>query len=169
MPLREWPPRDAGKWRFALVHSVRTAVAAVASVLTARLFHLSETYWAAITTMVVMQSSLGAALTDSWQRFVGTAFGSLVGAIAATYFEPQALVLGVSVFILGLVCTAIKADRSAYRFGGIALAIVLLVPRTGPARQIAFHRFTEVSIGIVVALALTLLWPERDFPRAPAS
>ena len=29
-------------------------------------------------------------------------------------------------------------------FGGVALAIVLLVPRTGPAWQIAFHRFVEV-------------------------
>lgn len=160
--------KDVGKWRSALVHSVRTAVAAVVSVLTARLFHLPETYWAAITTMVVMQSSLGAALTVSWQRFVGTALGSTVGAIAATYFEPHVLVLGASVLMLGLVCTAIKADRSAYRFGGIALAIVFLVPRRGPAWQIALHRFTEVSIGIVVALFLTLLWPEPDSPITPA-
>lgn len=159
--------KDTGKWRSVLVHSVRTAVAAVVSVLTARLFHLPETYWAAITTMVITQSSLGAALTVSWQRFVGTAVGSLVGAIAASYFEPQALVLGVSVLLLGLVCSAIRADRSAYRFGGIALTIVLLVPRTGPAWRIALHRFTEVSIGIVVALVLTLLWPEQNPPLAP--
>jgi uncharacterized membrane protein YccC len=66
-------------------------------------------------------------------------------------------------FILGLLCAATKSDRSVYRFGGIALAIVLLVPRTGFAWQIAFHRFAEVSIGIAVALFLTLVWPEREF------
>ena len=54
------------------------------------------------------------------------------------------------------------SDRSAYRFGGVALAIVMLVPRTRPAWQIAWHRFAEVSIGIGVALAMTVLWREKE-------
>jgi hypothetical protein len=49
-----------------------------------------------------------------------------------------------------------------YRFGGVALAIVLLVPRTGAPWQIAIHRFVEVSIGIGVALLLSVVWPERE-------
>jgi len=36
------------------------------------------------------------------------------------------------------------------------------VPRTGPAWQIALHRFIEVSVGIGVALILSVLWPERE-------
>ena len=35
-----------------------------------------------------------------------------------------------------------------------------LVPRTRPPWQIAFYRFTEVSIGI--ALILALVWPEKE-------
>src|SRR5216683_8417113 len=80
-----------------LVHSLRTAVAAVASVLVARLFRLPEAYWAAITTLVITQSSLGAALAVSWQRFVGTALGAAVGAMVASYFGPHVLVFGASV------------------------------------------------------------------------
>jgi uncharacterized membrane protein YccC len=56
----------------------------------------------------------------------------------------------------------LRSDRTAYRFGAVTLAIVLLIPRTGLARQIAFHRFAEVSIGIAVALILTVVWPERE-------
>lgn len=145
-----------------VVHSVRTALAVVASVLAARLIRLPETYWAPITTVVITQSSLGAALKVSGQRFVGTALGAIVGAIVASYFGPHLLVFGASIFILGLICAAAHADRSAYRFGGIALAIVLLVPRVEPAWRIAFHRFAEVSIGIGVALIFTLVWPEKD-------
>ncbi len=145
-----------------MVHSARTAVAVVASVLVARLFRLPETYWAAVTTLVITQSSLGAAFTVSWQRFVGTVLGAIVGAIVASNFGPHVLVFGMSVFILGLLCAVAHADRSAYRFGGVTLAIVLLVPRTGPAWQIALHRFAEVSIGIAVALLLTVVWPERE-------
>ncbi len=145
-----------------VAHSARTAVAAVASVLVARLFRLPEAYWAPITTLVITQSSLGAALAVSRQRFVGTVLGAVVGAIVASYFGPNVLVFGAGVFVLGLLCAVAHADRSAYRFGGVTLAIVLLVPRTGPAWRIAFHRFAEVSIGIGVALMFALVWPEKE-------
>jgi uncharacterized membrane protein YccC len=145
-----------------VVHSARTAIVAVASVLVARLFRLPETYWSAITTLVITQSSLGAALTVSWQRLVGTALGAVVGAIVASHFGPRVLVYGICVFLLGLLCAVAHSDRNAYRFGGVTLAIVMLVPRTGPATRIAFHRFAEVSIGIGVAVVLTWLWPEPE-------
>jgi uncharacterized membrane protein YgaE (UPF0421/DUF939 family) len=145
-----------------VVHSARTAVAAIVSVLVARLFRLPEAYWAAITTLVITQSSLGAALTVSWRRLVGTVLGAAVGALVASHFGPHLLVFGICVFILGLLCAVARADRSAYRFGGVTVAIVLLVPRPGPVWRIAFHRFAEVSIGIGVALLLAWLWPEED-------
>ena len=145
-----------------LLHAVRTAVAALASLLVARLLRLPEAYWAPITTLVITQSSLGAALAVSWQRFVGTALGAVVGAIVASYFEPHALLFACSVLFLGLICGLLRSDQASYRFGGITLAIVMLVPRAGPAWQIAFHRFAEVSIGIAVALVLTVVWPERE-------
>jgi len=126
------------------------------------LFRLPESYWAAITTLVITQSSLGAALTVSWQRFVGTALGAVLGGIVASYFPSQLLVFGICVFILGLLCAVAHSDRNAYRFGGVTLAIVLLIPRTNPAWKIAFHRFAEVSIGIGVALIFAWVWPEKE-------
>ena len=149
-------------WLPVVVHSARTAVAAVASLLVARSFRLPEAYWAPITTLVITQSSLGAAFKVSWQRIAGTALGALVGAIVASRFGPRVLVFGAGVFLLGLLCAAARSDRSAYRFGGVTLAIVLLVPRAGPAWQIAFHRCAEVFIGIGVALVLTVVWPEKE-------
>jgi len=149
-------------WWPVLVHSVRTAVAAVVSVLVAKLFRLPETYWAPITTLVITQSSLGAALAVSWQRLIGNALGAAVGAIVASYFGPNMLVFGVSIFILGLLSYVVRSNRSAYRFAGVTLAIVLLVRRTGPAWRIALHRFAEVSIGIGVALILAVVWPEGE-------
>jgi len=149
-----------------VAHSVRTAAAAVASLLVARLFRLPEAYWAPITTLVITQSSLGAALAVSWQRFLGTVLGAAVGAVVARYFGPQVLVFGAGVFVLGLLSAAARSDRSAYRFSGITLAIVILVPRTASPSQIALHRCAEVFIGIGVALILTVLWPETEAPPA---
>lgn len=154
--------RVKGRLLPVLSHSTRTAVAAVASLLVARLFTLPEAYWAPLTTLVITQSSLGAALTVSWQRSVGTVLGGAVGVIAATFFGRGVLVFAVGVFLLGLLCALIRSDRSAYRFSGITLAIVLLVPRTGPPSQIAWHRCAEVFIGIGVALLLTMVWRDRE-------
>jgi uncharacterized membrane protein YccC len=162
-------PMEAGprvRWQ-VVVHSVRTAVAAVVSLVVARLFGLTEAYWAPITTLVITQSSLRETLAVSWHRFIGTALGALVGAIVAIQIGPNLLAFGAGVLALGLVCALVRSDRTGYRFGGVTLAIVLLVPRTNSAWSIAFHRFAEVSIGIAVALVLTVLWPESDDSAAP--
>ena len=145
-------------------HAVRTAVAAVVSLLVARLFRLPESYWAAISCLVVMQSTLGAALTISVHRGVGTAIGVVLGALAATWFQGNALVFGAAVLLIGLMCAALRIDRSAYRYASVALAIVMLITRAQNPWIVAAHRFVEVSIGIAVALALTSAWPERRSP-----
>ncbi|MGB2669873.1 MAG: FUSC family protein [Candidatus Acidiferrum sp.] len=155
-------PSSFGGGQSIWVHSMRTAVVAVASVLVARVFRLPEAYWALITSVVVTQSSLGAALAVSWQRFFGTALGAFAGAIVASRFEPHVAVFGISVFLLGLLCAAVHADWSAYRFAGITLAIVLLIPRADPPWKTAFHRCAEVSIGIAVALLFAAVWPEGE-------
>lgn len=159
------PAEKPSSTRLTVVeHSVRTAVAAMASLLVARLFSLPETYWAPITTLVITQSSLGAAFPVSRQRFVGTVLGALVGGFVASHFRTNVSVFGAGILILGLLCGVVGAERSAYRFGGVTLAIVLLVPRTNPPWRVAFHRFAEVSVGIAVALLFAITWPEGEDP-----
>ena len=58
--------------RLVVEDAARTALAAVVSFLVARLLRIPEAYWATISTIIVMQSTLGAALTVSWQRLAGT-------------------------------------------------------------------------------------------------
>ena len=148
--------------RQVVVHSLRTALAAIVSLVVARLFGLSEAYWAPITTLVITQSSLRETSSLSRHRLIGTALGALVGAIAAIQIGSNLLAFGAGVVVLGLLCALVGSDRDAYRFGGVTLAIVLLVPRTNSPWHVASHRFAEVSIGIGIALLLTVLWPESE-------
>ena len=150
-----------------LTNAARTAVAAVVSLLVARLFPLTEIYWAAISAVIVMQSTLSEALPISAQRFIGTAIGAIFGGFVAMYFPGNVAAFGVAVFVIGLLCAALKMDRGAYRHAGFTLAIVILVPRAGNVWVIATHRFFEVSIGIVVGLVLSAVWPEQT--AVPAS
>jgi uncharacterized membrane protein YgaE (UPF0421/DUF939 family) len=144
----------------SLVHAVRTAVAAVVSYLIASLFRLPEAYWASISAMIVMQSTLGVALPVSVQRFAGTAIGAAVGAAAGSLFGESVWAFGGAVFLIGVLCAVLRVDRSAYRYASITLAIVMLVARHASVWLIAIHRFCEVSLGIAVGLLISALWPE---------
>jgi uncharacterized membrane protein YccC len=164
LPTAPNKPIEAGPRvrKQVVVHSVRTALAAIVSLVVARLFGLPEGYWAPITTLVITQSSIRETSSLSWHRLIGTGLGALVGAIVALQIGPNLLAFGAGVFVLGLLCAFVGSDRGAFRFGSVTLAIVLLVPRTNSPWHMAFHRFAEVSIGIGIALVLTVLWPESE-------
>jgi uncharacterized membrane protein YccC len=147
--------------RRTLEHVARTTLAAVISLALARLLRLPESFWAPVTAVVVMQSTLGASWAASVQRFVGTVIGAAAGAIAATYFRGNALAFGIGILLLGLFCAALRLDRAAYRFAGITLAIIMLVASAAPPWRLATHRFIEVTLGILVGLGIMAVWPER--------
>src|SRR5882724_3799261 len=148
----------------SITHAIRTAVAVTVSVIIARLVQMPEAYWAAIATLVVMQSTFGATLTLSIGRIVATAVGASVGALEANYFGANLIAFAVAIFLVGLLSIASRLEKTAYRYASITLTIIVLIPRSGAPWIIALHRFLEVSIGIIVALAVVALWPEHQRP-----
>jgi uncharacterized membrane protein YccC len=83
-------------------------------------------------------------------------------ALAAVYFTTNLFVFAAAVFVLGLLCAAFRMEKTAYRYASITLAIIVLIPRSNAAWIVALHRFGEVSVGIVVGLAIVAAWPERQ-------
>src|SRR4029450_12193494 len=156
MKLWKWEPENLP----SVKHSARTAVAATMSFMIARLFRLPEAYWAAIATLVVMQSTLGATLVISVECIAATAFGALVGALLAMYFGQNLLVFAAAIFVIGLLCVAFRMERSAYRYASITLAIIVLIPRSnaGSSRFIA---------SLKSRLESSSLWPWQ--PRGQSS
>jgi uncharacterized membrane protein YccC len=150
----------------SITHAIRTAIAATASIIIARLVQMPEVYWAAIATLVVMQSTLGATLTLSIERIVATAVGASVGALEANYFRANLVAYAIAIFLVGLLSFAARLEKTAYRYASITLTIIVLIPRSEAPWATALHRFLEVSIGITVALAVVALWPEH--PRLSA-
>jgi uncharacterized membrane protein YgaE (UPF0421/DUF939 family) len=142
-----------------LLDAVRTTIAAVASLLLARLLKLPEFYWAPISAIVIIQSTIDPR-TLAWQRFAGTALGAVLGALIATFFSSGALVYAAGILLCGVLCALLRFG-GAYRFAAITLSIILLIAHTRPAWIVAWHRFVEVSVGIAVALVLSEVWPSR--------
>lgn len=145
-----------------LSYSARSALAAAGALSIAGNLHLPEAYWSPISAVIVMHSNFGSAWGISRQRVIGTVLGAMLGGALATFFEPQAAGFAVALFGLGLACGLLRLDQSAFRFAGVALAIIWLVKREQPGWMIAIDRFVEVSLGIVVALSLSWIWPWRS-------
>ena len=142
-----------------ILDAARSTVAAVVSLLLARLLKLPESYWAPISAIVIIQSTLNHR-DVAWQRFAGTALGAVLGALIATFLPSNALVYAAAIFVCGALCALLRL-RTAYRFAAITLSIILLIAHQSPAWIVAAHRFVEVSVGIAVALVVAQLGPGR--------
>jgi uncharacterized membrane protein YgaE (UPF0421/DUF939 family) len=151
-------------------HAVRTAIAATLSVLLARLVGMPEAYWAVIATLVVMQSPLSSTVPLAIQRIVASALGASLGAIESAYFGANLIAFALTIFVLGLISLAFRLERVGYSYASITLAIIVLIPRAEVPWIAAAHRFAEVSLGILVALAVVAVWREEQllFKRTTA-
>jgi uncharacterized membrane protein YccC len=150
----------AAAWESAK-QAIKTAVAGVVSLYVTNLFRLPEGYWAAITALIVMQSNVGATLNASRTRLAGTAVGAVVGGLFVALFGMNTLGFALAVAIAFFVCDLLHLAESQ-RLATVTVAIIMLIAHTSSAWIIALHRFTEVAIGILIALFVSLtLWPNH--------
>jgi uncharacterized membrane protein YccC len=141
--------------------AIKTAVAGVISLYLTNLFHLPQGYWAAITALIVMQSNVGATLSASRTRLAGTAIGAVVGGLFMAMFGMNVLGFALAVTIAFFVCDLLRLGESQ-RLATVTVAIIMLIGQAASAWIIAVHRFTEVALGILIALLVSLtLWPNH--------
>ena len=157
--------------RVSALNVARMTLATVVSLMAARACGLPEQFWAVVTTVLVMQSSLGVAWEVSLQRLIGTVIGGATGAVWITWFPPSLPVLALGMLVIGAICGLLRQSQSAYRFAGITLVIIAMPTYAHPSWTIALHRFLEVCLGIVVGMAVLALWRSRlnTLPSATAA
>ena len=142
-----------------IVQATKTGLAAALAMYLARFLGLPESYWAAISAIIVMYSDLSRTLKASGYRLLGTAIGVTIGAAFAALFGVKLWAFGVAVGVTLLVCGFLGLAEAA-RLAGVAVAIVMLASHPGRPWTAALHRFLEVSFGIVIAVAFSAFrWP----------
>ncbi|MGC6483332.1 MAG: FUSC family protein [Synechococcus sp.] len=139
-----------------LWHALRTGSAAAAAYGLAEWIGIPESYWAAISAIIVMQSSLGAAWSTSKQRLLGTLLGGGLGACLVSVVDlPHVVLYGVVLVLLGWFCVLLRMELVGYRFAGVTFTIVVLVADPQQVWWVGTYRFLEVSLGIVSSLVVT--------------
>jgi uncharacterized membrane protein YccC len=147
--------------RRLLIHAAKTALAATLCWWLALRFGLHDGYWGSISAIIVMQSNVGATVTASRDRILGTFIGAL---LRFCLFSPSAAppwnyVLAV---FLAIVVSGLLGMRDSARLACVTITIILLVPSSASRWNLALDRVLEVLFGIVIALAVTtLVLPDR--------
>lgn len=159
----------AGWWQttVARLHwkqGLKTALAAGFCYWTTRRLGLAEGYWAAVSAIVVMQSEVGATITASRDRLVGTTIGAIVAWATAIFWGQHVYAYATAILIAMLLCGLFDL-QNAGRLAGVTVTIIVLIHHTGPSWKVALSRFMEVCMGIIVGLIISLtLWPNSRKP-----
>jgi uncharacterized membrane protein YgaE (UPF0421/DUF939 family) len=123
-----------------VAHPVVTAVALVVCLTWVHLLPVKEGYWAAISTVVVMQSEVEPTLTASRDRLMGTIIGAIMGWLTTLVWHGNVLVFGLAVAISLILCSVLRLTNSG-RLVGATMCLIVLVPAAGQKWRIALDRF----------------------------
>jgi uncharacterized membrane protein YccC len=146
--------------RRLLIHAAKTALAATLCWWLALRFGLHDGYWGSISAIIVMQSNVGATVTASRDRLLGTLIGALFGfSFSLLAAPPWNYVLAV---FSAIVISGLLGMRDSARLACVTITIIMLVPSSASRWGLALDRVGEVLLGIVMALAVTtLILPDR--------
>lgn len=142
---------------------VRATVAGLVAYALATALSLPNGYWAVLTAVLVVQSTIGASLSVARDRALGTVVGGVVGVVAAMAAGESRpltfLALGLSL----LLTATLSARSPAFKLAPVTVVIVLLAdPSHHEPWLSALHRVFEIGVGGIVAMACAvLILPER--------
>ena len=138
---------EASGWR----HVVRVGLAAAFCYELTRWLGLGEGWWAAISSIVVLQSEIANTLQSCKDRLIGTAIGALLGWPVSIFWHGNVVIYALAVCLVVLLCNLLRLGNAG-RLGAVALTVIVLIHFEMSPMRAALSRFFEVALGIVVAL-----------------
>jgi len=146
--------------RAAIRLALRTMLAGLITFTLAHLLELPQGYWAVLTSVIVMQASVGGSLKAGLDRMLGTVAGAIWG-VSVTLAIPHhdTLTLGLTLAVALTPLALVAALKPNYRVAPVTAIIVLLSTtgvQLGPVRY-AIDRVLEIGLGCLVGFAVSLL------------
>ncbi len=145
------------------IGAFKTGLAAVICVWLGNLLGLERSFWAAVSAIVVMAFDTTITFASCRDRIIGTAIGAFLGWGTFYIWHGHYIVYGLAVALCIFACSMLAFDKAG-RLAAVTLSIIVLIKFEGGPAHAAISRFLEVGLGIVVALAVTML----VFPARPA-
>lgn len=158
--LGTWLKSRARAYRIQLALTLRMTVAAVAGLGLAQALNLPLPLWTVLTALIVTQLSIGRSLKTSFDYLMGTIGGTIYGAALALLIPHDSeaallMVLVLAVAPLALLA-AIKRNLNSVPVSSIIVVLMPAITHSTPFDS-AVNRVLEVSLGVIVGLAVAFL------------
>src|SRR5215510_11218543 len=139
---------------------LRTTLAGLITFTLTHLLQLPHSYWAVLTSVIIMQESVGGSLKATLDRMLGTVAGAIWG-VSVTLAIPHhdTLALGLTLVVALAPLALVAALKPNYRVAPVTAIIVLLSTtgvQLGPV-QYAIDRVLEIGLGCLVGFAVSLV------------
>jgi uncharacterized membrane protein YccC len=151
------------KWcsakRPELTLAIRITVAAGLAFAIVRLVGLSQSSWAVITAVIVMQTSLGGSVKAAMDRMAGTLVGAVWGALISVLVPHHGNSDTFFAILIAVAPTALCAAlRPSFRVAPIT-ALIVLIPSGAALTPYAFalERVAEIAVGIGAGMVVALV------------
>lgn len=152
-------------------HALRFGAALAAGVVAYWLLGMEEHgFWIPLTILFVMRPEEDETLHRLILRAVGTAIGLVVATALSEWLQGDGVALALALTAATALAYGLLTVQYALFTAAITVYAVLLADSLGePALRAAGQRAGATALGIVIAAAAFLLWPNRGESRAPVT
>ena len=144
-----------------LQHAARLALAVFVAYVVAAALGLNFSYWATMSTVLVVQPVTGATWPRCLERMLGSIAGGLLAALVVE-LAPAPLALLPAIFPIAAATIALRRVNYSLYVVGVTCLFVLVAELLQPASGLPATRAVNSVIGSVVGAAAVLLWPGRS-------
>lgn len=145
--------------RMQVRHAVRMTAACFISYVLGQALGLHQNQWAVLTSIIVMQASVGGSLKAMMDRLIGSLGGAIAGIVVVVGLHLLGIASPGAALALGLPpLTLLATLKPTYRVTPITFIILILTPNLqelGPVES-AYQRMIEIAVGSAIALAVSL-------------
>ncbi|WP_203635921.1 FUSC family protein [Thermobrachium celere] len=133
------------------MRNIKTALAVFLSIVFSNILKLDYPFYAAIASLVCMQSTLEKTYTAGKNRLLGTFIGAVLGFVFASLFPTNALFSALGIVLLIYICNKLDWNDAISMAGIVFLGIMLNIKDNKHALVYSYKRLLETLIGITIA------------------
>lgn len=135
------------------MRNIKTAIAVSVCVSVSKLLNLEYPFYAAIATVISMQSSVSESFIVGRNRLFGTLIGAVFGLIGSLISPGNAILCGIGVIVVIYLCNFLKWSKAVT----IACVVFLVIMTNMDGRNpwiFSINRFIDTFLGIAVAVII---------------
>ena len=137
------------------LRTIKTGIAVFLAVIVAKIAHFEYPFFMGMTAIIAMDKTMSKSLIMGRNRVLGTLFGAIIGVLLSYIDRGNALLCGIGIILLILICNRLKLQGSI-TIGGIVMLAIMVHTYKTPIFY-GFHRTLDTLVGAFIAFIVNAM------------